>query len=141
MPRKPAKSKKKVREGVGESALSYFFWNGTLWGNTWAKDKTEEEIYQFYLKHKEQILNWYIEKNRSRNGEPGKRPAVFWKELELAGHTRRKTGKTTWCGPVRYDGGDRTITEYNFESDFQFLKRLDLLADWEQKQCRENHES
>ena len=57
MPRKPVKNiKKRVNEGISESALSYFWWDGTLWGNTWAKDKTPEEIYQFYQKHKEQIL-------------------------------------------------------------------------------------
>ena len=78
-------------------------------------------------------MHWYVQKNKARKGKPGDRPAVFWKELEAAGHTRRKIGTTKWKGPVRPDDGDRMIVEDKLESDYQFLKRLNLLRGWEKR--------
>jgi hypothetical protein len=117
--------------GLTESALSYFWWGGTI-SNDWAKGKTFDEIMVFWKEHREAIIKWYIEKNHSRNGEPRKRPSFLWYELELQKKGRRKTGTHKWVGPVRGDGGDRTITDDVFESDLRYLKRLGLpLEEWE----------
>lgn len=134
MPRKPQKPKvRRTESGVPKAALSYFWWDGTL-RTQWSEGKTEEQILQFWQTHREQLLDAYIERNRERGGEPGLRPHWYWDELERQGHKRRRTGTCSWVGPVRPDGGDRTVREARYETDIQFLKRLGLpLADWEQK--------
>jgi hypothetical protein len=132
MPRKPRRViKTRIIEGISEAALSFFWWDGTADLHGWAVNKTEAEIVAFWQKHKRAILDFYIERNRQRNGDPGQRPHWFWDELR---RKRRKTGKDKWIGPVRADGGDRTIIEDRYETDYQFLKRLDLLEGWE-KEC------
>jgi hypothetical protein len=134
MPRKPRRTVKlRIVEGVSEAALSYFWWNGGFKvgpGHDWAKGKTASEILEFWRKHREAILDFYIEKNRIRGGDPGRRPQVFWDELK---EKRRKTGVDTWIGPVRIDGGDRTIRQSRYETDYQVLKRLGLLRGWEKE--------
>ena len=117
-----------ANDGLSEAALSYFWWSGTI-SNQWADDRTEAEILSFWKQHRREILDWYIEKNRLQNGEPGKRPPQFWDEID---EPRRKVGKLAYFKPWTKDGPD--LTEYFedvFESDYDFLKRLDLLQGWE----------
>jgi len=112
---------RKSTESVSPEALSYFRWNGTL-SNTWAAGKSKAEILAFWKAHRAEILEWYIEQNRK--GEAGRRPCIFGDELEEQGYKRRRTGTTKWIGPVRADGGDRTLREPRYESDLAFLRRL-----------------
>jgi len=116
--------------------LSFFWWGGTLGvgqGYEWRKGKTEAEVLEFWNKHREGILKWFIEKCRLRKMDPGRRPNQFWDELEPE-TPRRKIGTEKWMGPVRSDGGSREITEDKFESDAQYLDRLGLLEPWEKEQ-------
>ena len=114
--------------GLTEAALSYFWWNGTIPNNEFLQGKTEAEILKFWKKHRTAILEWYIEKNRQRKGDPGKRPEMFWQEIT---EERRKTGVEKWFGPVSADGKSREQVDDVFESDAQYLKRLNLLQGWE----------
>ena len=130
MPQRPKKAiERRTGTGLTESALSWFWWGGTI-PNAWGQGKTPEEIRAFWRKHRREILTLFIEKNRLRGGHPGHRPEQFWEELE-AQEPRRKTGREKWIGPVRIGGGIRTIVDDVFETDFEYLKRLDLLEKWE----------
>ncbi len=115
--------------GLTEAALSYFWWEGTIPNNAWAKGKTEAEILSFWKIHRRAILDWYIEKNRLRKGEPGKRPEFFWEELKA---TRKKIGKLGYFKPWTSTGPDlKEYFEIIYEEDYDFLKRLNLLEGWE----------
>jgi hypothetical protein len=119
--------------GLTEAALSYFWWGGTIPSNSWAEGKSEAEILKFWKKHRTAILEWYVEKNLHRKGDPGKRPEFFWSEIE-GENPRQKIGTERWIGPVRSDGGSREITDDVYETDARFLDRLGLLEPWEKKQ-------
>ena len=135
MPLKPRKVRVRAgADGVSDAIKSFFWWGGTLGGGSghdWAAGKSFDEIMAVFKEHKKEILSWYIEKNRSRNGDPGKRPYFFWYEIEEK-YPRRKTGTHKWIGSCRADGGDRTIVDDVYETDLQYLKRLKLpLEPWE----------
>jgi len=125
----------RTRVGPGymltDIALRYFWWEGTI-TNEWAKGKSESEIKAFWKKHRQAILDWFIERNRQRNGEPGRRPSFFWDEIKAK---RRKTRKSEgYFKPWTKDGPD--LKEYRdpvYETDYQFLKRLGLLEGWEKE--------
>lgn len=124
-------------EGVTDAVISYFWWEGTLHagpGYAWGLSHTSREILEFYNHHKDEILAAYIERNRERRGEPGKRPFLFWLEID---EPRRVIGKMPYFKPCGKDGPD--MTQYFqdvFESDFDFLKRLGLLLGWEKEAKR-----
>ena len=122
-------TRKRGRGGAGlsESAKSFFWWNGLIY-NEWVKGKSETEVLKFWQKNRLEILEWFIERNRQNKGEPGKRPEMFWQEIT---EERRKTGVEKWFGPVSADGKSREQVDDVFESDYQFLKRLNLLQGWE----------
>jgi len=125
---KVMRTRTRGNDGLSDAALSYFWWAGTI-SNKWAEDRTEDEIFAFWKQHRGEILDWYIEKNRLQKGEPGKRPSFFWNEID---EPRRKVGKLSYSKPCTKDGPDTTeYFEDVFESDYDFLKRLDLLQGWE----------
>ena len=134
MPLRPKmKIERRTDSGLTEGALSFFWWGGTLGvgqGYEWRKGKTEAEVLEFWKKHRTGILTCFIEKCLQRKMDPGRRPDQFWNELEEK-TPRRKIGTEKWTGPIRPDGGSREETEDIFETDYQFLKRLDLLQGWE----------
>ena len=133
----PTNRSKRTRDragaaGLTENALIWFWWAGTIGG--WGEDKSEEEIQAFWQKHKKEIISWYIERNRQRKGEPGKRPSFFWDELEPE-NPRKKTGILKWWGPWGKDGPPKEPeVDDVFESDAEFLDRLGLLTGWEKEQ-------
>ena len=115
---------------VTDAAMSYFSWGGVLGcgpGKDWADERTPEEIDAFWKEHRDEIMSRYMAEQK-RRGWVAERPPAFWDEIESK---RRRRGVEKWIGPVRADGGDRTMTEPKYESDFAFLKRLNLLEPWE----------
>jgi hypothetical protein len=111
--------------GLTEGALSYFWWEGTI-ANEWSKNKTDAEIKAFWKTHRRGILDWYIEKNRLRKGEPGSRPSFFWDEIK---EKRKKTGREGYFKPWTKDGPDlKEYFEPIYETDYEFLKRLNLMG-------------
>lgn len=130
----PSNRTRKTRGRVGADGLTndayiYFKWSGTI-GNSFNAGKTESEILAFWKTHRTAIMARYLEEKRLKGDRDGKRPFFYFAELELK-KPRRKTGTEKWIGPVRSDGGDRTIIDDVFESDFRYLKRLGLLEPWE----------
>ena len=115
-------------DGLSNDAFVFFKWHGTI-SNGFSDGKTPDEILAFWREHRVEILARYLAENRLR-GRAGMRPSFYFEELERK-QPRRKTGKEKWIGPVRIGGGDRTIIDDVFETDFQYLKRLDLLEKWE----------
>jgi hypothetical protein len=114
--------------GLTESALSYFWWNGTIYSE-WRNGKSETEVLKFWQKNRKEILEWFIEKNRQRKGDPGKRPEYFWDEIT---EPRRKTGTEKYWPSWGPDGPPKKEEiEIIYETDYQFLKRLNLLQGWE----------
>jgi hypothetical protein len=126
------KIERRTESGLTEGALSFFWWGGTLGvgqGFEWRKGKSESEVLEFWKKHRKGILTWYVEKCRLRKMAPGRRPNQFWDEIT---EPRRKTGVEKWWGPHTKDGPPKKQeTEIIYETDYQFLKRLNLLQGWE----------
>lgn len=117
-------------DGLSHDAYIFFKWNGTL-SNGFGDVKTEKEILEFWKEHRDVILSRYMEEMKLTGPDgAGRRPSFYFDELELK-KPRRKTGKEKWIGPCRKDGGDQTIIDDVFETDFQYLKRLGLLEPWE----------
>ena len=131
----PTNRTKRTRDRVGagglsDAAFSYFWWEGTI-HNEWAEAKTLEEIKSFWKENRRAILDWYIEKVRLRKWDAGRRPSFFWDEIKEA---RRKTGNEGYFKPMSKDGQDTTeYFEDIYETDYQFLKRLNLLEGWEKE--------
>lgn len=117
-------------EGLTNEAYIYFKWSGTI-ANGFSDGKTKEEILTFWREYREAILSRYLEDMRLKGpGWEGRRPRFYFDEMEVK-KPRRKTGTHKWIGPCRIDGGDRTIIDDVYETDFQYLKRLGLLEPWE----------
>jgi hypothetical protein len=116
-------------EGLTNEAYIFFKWNGTI-ANDFSDGKTESEILAFWNQHRDAIMTRYLDEMEQRKDFSGKRPSFYFYEMEKK-KPRRKTGTHKWIGPVRSDGGDRTIIDDVFETDFQYLKRLGLLEPWE----------
>jgi hypothetical protein len=115
---------------LSNQAYVFFKWSGSI-ANGFSDGKTREEILAFWKEHREEIMKLYLEDLKKRgSGWEGKRPQFYFDELEEK-KTRRKIGVEKSIGPVRSDGGDRTVIDDRFESDFRYLKRLGLLEPWE----------
>jgi len=90
---------------------------------------TPETSASFWKKNKKIILSTYLAQNREK-GRPFLRPEIYFAELEEK-HPRLKMGTETWMGPLQADGSDRTRIEDVFESDEQYLIRLEVAENWE----------
>ena len=120
---------RKPGPGITDSAFTYFWWEGLL-TTSWAVGKSEEEIADFWVEHRVALLENFIERNRQKGGDPGKRPRMFWDELEESGIERRQTGTTRYWDVSIAGGGWETEPE--FETDMALLIRgKQNVADWE----------
>ena len=131
-------NKKNGNPELPESALSYFWRGGTLSGNLWAKDRSESEIRAFYKQHKHEIIDFFIKRTKERGFEPGRRPELFWAEIR---EKRKRTHKEWYVNPWGPKGPDlKERYEYVLETDFEFLKRLNLLQgselDWNPEKAK-----
>ena len=117
-------------DGLTNDAYIFYKWGGTF-QNSFSHGKSKDEIMAFWEKYRDVIMQRYFDEAKRRGpGWASRRPSFYFNELE-AKHPRRITGKNEWIGPMRPDGGDRTIIDDVYESNFQYLKRLGLLEAWE----------
>ena len=130
------KSRKPVNaQGLSEAAYEFFTFGDFFDGEIWAQGKTESEISAFWKAHRQAIMARYMAENRARGpGWEGRRPEYFWKELtepRLPVDMTLRDDELYDVKKVGYDG---------LEADYAFLKRLNLLEDWELENQEENHE-
>jgi len=88
---------------------------------------TDEEVKAIWKKYRKAVLERDLEQNREMK-LPGERPWPVW-QWEIT-EKRRKAGTTTYIGPVN-GTKSREITEDVYETNFELLKRLNMLEDWE----------
>ena len=131
-------TKRMMRKRLGEDGLTEAQYlclaHGAYFaGADAAAYRTPAERRALWIRHKAAVLDRWMAALRTRGaGWAGKRPAAFFDELEVAGHTRRKTGTGRYWGPWTKDGPPTEETEYDLiENDWQFLNRLGLLEPWE----------
>lgn len=119
----------RTRIGCEIEAHAHYFDRGYLLAGRQERAAAAAERFSFWKKYRQEIIDFCLAENRAA-GRAGKRPFPFWDEIE-AEKPRRKIGVETWIGPIRPDGGDRTIKEDIYEDDDQYLARLGLLEPWE----------
>jgi hypothetical protein len=125
MPIRPRKEiQKRGAGGIPEAAYEYFAHGPFFDGEEWAKEKSEMAIEDFWKNHRDFIMERYLEENRKR-AWVGRRPDFFWRDLT---EPRLKTGTREYYKP--YPDTKKYIADV-FETDFEFLKRLNLLEPWE----------
>jgi hypothetical protein len=115
-------------EGITEDAYQYYSSGPFFGGEDFEKGKTEEELKAFWNKHRQAIMDRCLEENRAK-GRVGNRPPAFWDydmpEPQRETPPREFEAQQVW---------NHATSEYGwFESDFDYLKRLNLLQDWELK--------
>ncbi|MCX5839411.1 MAG: hypothetical protein NTW71_12995 [Deltaproteobacteria bacterium] len=117
--------------GLSEPAYEYFAFGDFFDGEEWMKERTPEEIDNFWKAHRTEILQRYSEENRRKGpGWEGRRPDFFWKELtepRLHVDLTLRDDELYDTMKVRHDG---------LEADFAYLKRLNLLEPWEKEMMR-----
>jgi hypothetical protein len=115
-----------VAEGLSEAAYEFYTFGPFFDGEEWAAVKAEAELDAFWKAHREAIMSRFLKDLRLKGvGWEGNRPDFFWREIK---EKRRKTGTREYFKPW----GDREKHYADvFETDFEFLKRLNLLESWE----------
>lgn len=115
--------------GISEADYIYFTSGDFFEAEGYEDGKSEEELKIFWLRHREAILKRNLEENRAR-GWKAERPWYFWK-VDMV-EPRLKTP------PGEFEANkvwDHQKGKYDWvESDFEYLKRLNLLEDWELEQ-------
>ena len=133
MPRRESRFRKPGAE-ITEEVGAYWWWEGLV-TMPWGDGKDADEITAFWMEHRAALIGHYIERNREKGGDPGKRPRRFWDELEESGIERRQTGTTRYWDVSIAGGGWET--EPRFESDLDLIIREGLpLAAWELEQWK-----
>lgn len=92
---------------------------------------TDETAQLFWEENKNDIMAVYLELQR-QDKDPFQRPDEYLAELEAA-HPRRKTGVEKSYSPRRPDGSIEELSEPVYENNKRYLKRLNLLQEWETK--------
>lgn len=120
---------KKGFEGVSDNAFQYYNCGDFFGGEDWAEGKSEEELRAFWDEHKKVIIARCLEENKKR-GWVANRPWVWW-IWEMVEPQRP-------VPPGQFEANkvwDHKKREFGWvESDFEYLKRLNLLEPWELEQ-------
>ena len=117
------KRRKNRVSGLSEEDLRRFY---GLWQFVPPHDDRRDDLWQ---EHREAILE-YVNQRAEADGTVASRPVQFWQELE-AQHERRLVATYETFSHRLPDGTSPKIIEDVYETDFDFLKRLCLLAAWE----------
>lgn len=140
MARKPPRLSKRKHETTAEiEEAAHFFRFGYLigCGKSFLAGMGARDRLQYWRKHKTAIMA-ADDRQRQAANKPYQRCYPFWEEIERE-NPRRQTGVARWIGPCRPDGGDRTEVDPIFETDAQYLHRLNLLAPWELEAAADHH--
>lgn len=114
--------------GIPEAAYEFFSFGPFFDGEAWAAGQTEEELHDFWKRHRSAIMQRFLEELRQKGpGFEARRPEYFWRELT---EPRLVTGKREFYRP--WPDKELHTTDV-LETDFQILKRLNLLEPWELK--------
>lgn len=129
MPRRPKKSfMKRGSGGISEADYVYFTSGDFFEAENYEIGKSEEELKFFWDKHRGAIMERYLAENRKKGWEAN-RPWYFWKVDAV--EPRLKTPPGEFDAQRVWDH-QRKVYDW-VETDFDFLKRLNLLEDWELK--------
>ena len=116
-----------------ESAAQYFRIGYLLNVNTWGTGKTETELRAFWKANRDAIMT-AASAQCERINKPFQRPFPFW-EWEKR-EPRKRTGTEKWHGPQCSPEPRIFHKDPVYESDQEYLTRLDLLFDWEKEQIK-----
>jgi hypothetical protein len=112
--------------GISEADYVYFTSGDFFEAENYEIGKSEEELRMFWEKHRQAILERYMNEMRAK-GWIANRPWYFWK-VDMV-ESRLKTPPGEFDAQKVWDH-HRNI--YNWvETDFAYLKRLGLLEPWE----------
>ena len=112
--------------GLSQADFIFFTWGPFFEAENYAEGKTDEELKGFWLRHRDAIMERYLERNR-KQGRKGCRCWSFWRwdivEPRLPADMRLASNELYDLKKVRPGDG--------LEADFAYLRRLKLLEDWE----------
>lgn len=112
--------------GITEADFIYFSWGDFFEAENYADGKTEEDLKAFWKAHRESIMTRYMEENRLKGRKAG-RPWAFW-DYDMS-EPQRKTPPGEFDSQKVWDHQKRDNSWV--ENDFDYLKRLNLLEQWE----------
>lgn len=131
----PTNRRKTTRTRAGgsaeiESAAQYYRIGYLLNVNTWGTGKTETELRAYWKANRTAIME-ASSAQCERINKPFQRPFPFW-EWEPR-KPRKRIAWEKWTGPQC--GPEPRILHKDpvYESDEEYLTRLDLLLDWEKE--------
>lgn len=129
MPSRKTTPRRTKAQGLTLAAYIYFS-SGTFFEAEHFEEETSEaERAALWRRHRSEILRRYSEENQRRGPHyAGRRPDVFWRELEAAGHERQPVAPLTECRETP-----------RLEGDLDFLTRVapEALEPWELEALRE----
>jgi hypothetical protein len=112
--------------GVTEIDYLYYTYGDFFEAEGYTDGKSKAELLSFWQKHREAIMQRYMSELQARGPlSAGVRPSYYWAEIKKP---RLKTGTRQHGRPWP----DRNLyVEDVYETDLQYLRRLNLLQDWE----------
>lgn len=113
-----------------ENAAQYYRFGYLLNTDTWGSGKTENELRAFWKTNRDAIMA-AASAQCERINKPFQRPYPFW-EWEKR-EPRKRTGTEKWHGPQCGPKPRIFHKDAIYESDQEYLTRLDLLLDWEKE--------
>ena len=113
-------------EGITEDAYQYFVSGAWFGGEDFERGKSQKELKEFWEKNKQVIMDRCLAENKVR-AWVAKRPTAFW-DYDMP-EPQRKVEKGEYESKRAWDH-QRKLFDW-VESDFDYLKRLNLLEDWE----------
>ena len=116
--------------GISEADYVYFTSGDFFEAENYEIGKSEEELRAFWNAHRKTIMERYSEENRRKGkGWEANRPWYFWKVDAVEPRLKTPPGDFEACKVWDHH---RNIYSW-VETDFAYLKRLNLLQDWELK--------
>jgi len=113
--------------GITEIDYEYYTFGPFFEAEDYENGKTKEELKAFWQAHRKAIMDRYMEENRLK-GLKAVRPSFFWDDITAP---QRKTPPGEFEATKVWDH-QRKVYDW-VENDFDLLKRLNLLEDWELK--------